>query len=269
MSNTASSPSVVPFRFESNEVRALNINGDPWFVAKDVCEVLEHSNYRMAVDGLDEDEKGVSKVYTPGGDQEMIIISESGLYTLIIRSNKPQAKPFRKWVTAEVLPSIRKTGGYYTLRDHGRTSRADIFHHRGPRSDSGLDIRYTLDLTKVITNPKRSTLALLERLTGVTVADLAAEFDRVGSIYRDKVEVMALLDRFATAHLIPDPAASVLFRDLYGLFLRWYGEHHLDGSFVPSAKAMAAWLDAHDYPRRKPGGNATVYGVALAGEVRP
>lgn len=266
MSTTASSPSVIPFRFESNEVRALSINGDPWFVAKDVCDVLEMGTEQVR--RLDEDEKGLRKVQTPGGDQEMIIISESGLYTLIIRSNKPQAKPFRKWVTAEVLPSIRRTGGY-NLGDHGRRSRADIFHHRGPRSDSGLDIRYTLDLTKVITNPKRQTLELLERLTGVTVADLAAEFDRVGSIYRDKAEVMALLDRFATAHLIPDPAASVLFRDLYGLFLRWYGEHQLDGSFVPSAKAMAAWLDAHDYPRRKPGGNATVYGVALAGEVRP
>jgi hypothetical protein len=73
---------------------------------------LEHSNSRMAIQSLDEDERGVSKVYTLGGPQEVTIISESGFYSLVIRSNKPQAKPFRKWVTSEVLPSIRKTGSY-------------------------------------------------------------------------------------------------------------------------------------------------------------
>ena len=103
---------VVPFYFQENEVRTVTIENEPWFVAADVCAVLEHSNTSVALSMLDDDEKGLRKVYTLGGEQEMLVISESGLYTLIIRSNKPQAKTFRKWVTAEVLPAIRKTGGY-------------------------------------------------------------------------------------------------------------------------------------------------------------
>ncbi len=104
---------VVPFRFESHEVRTLTIDGNPWFVAKDVCDVLEYANSRKALsDHLDDDEKGVTDCDTPGGKQQMAVINESGLYTLILRSNKPAAKPFRKWVTAEVLPAIRKTGFY-------------------------------------------------------------------------------------------------------------------------------------------------------------
>jgi len=104
--------SIQPFNFDGNDVRTLLIDEDIWFVAKDVCDVLELSNSRKTVQMLDEDEKGVTKAYTLGGIQELTIISESGLYTLIIRSNKPQAKPFRRWVTHEVLPTIRKTGSY-------------------------------------------------------------------------------------------------------------------------------------------------------------
>jgi prophage antirepressor-like protein len=254
----------VPFRFESHEVRGLNINGEPWFIAKDVCEVLEHTNHRMAVDGLDDDEKGVRKVYTLGGEQEMIVISESGLYTLIIRSNKPQAKPFRKWVTAEVLPSIRKTGAYIAPDAGGRKYSSFRHHHRTTAAPRGLDIRYTLDLTKIITKPSRQTLELLQRLTGVTVSDLAEVRGQVsGSPYSDREEIMALIDRFAMDHLMTDPQATVLFRDLYSRFVAWYGEQGFDGNYIPSLKAVSAWCDRHNYPRRKPSGRATVYGVTL------
>lgn len=95
-------------------IRVIDRDGEPWFVAKDICLILDHTNPSMAIQGLDDDEKGVSKVYTLGGTQEMAVISESGLYTLLVRSNKGVAKPFRRWVTHEVLPSIRKTGGYVT-----------------------------------------------------------------------------------------------------------------------------------------------------------
>ena len=93
-------------------VRVIMRLGDPWFVAKDVCDCLVITNVSQACQALDEDEKGICKVETLGGSQDMMLISESGLYTLIMRSNKPEAKVFRKWVTSEVLPSIRKTGGY-------------------------------------------------------------------------------------------------------------------------------------------------------------
>lgn len=93
---------------------ATNENGEPMFVAKDVCEVLGISKYRDALDRMDADERGSVRVDTPGGIQEVGAFTENGLYTVIIRSDKPEAKPFRKWVTSEVLPSIRKHGGYLT-----------------------------------------------------------------------------------------------------------------------------------------------------------
>lgn len=104
---------VTIYRYDENKpVRTLNLNGEPWFVLRDVCEVLGLGNSRMVADRLDEDEKGVSQIDTLGGVQNATIISESGLYNVILRSDKPEAKPFRKWVTAVVLPSIRKNGGY-------------------------------------------------------------------------------------------------------------------------------------------------------------
>lgn len=104
---------VFSFSQEKSPIRVQLIKGEPWFVAKDVCEVLEHSNHRMAVKSLDEDE--VSSVYlidTMGRKQETTIVSESGLYSLIFQSRKAEAKKFRKWVTSEVLPSIRRKGFY-------------------------------------------------------------------------------------------------------------------------------------------------------------
>lgn len=100
------------FNYQDNEVRTVEVNGEPWFVLKDVCAVLGIGNSRMVFDRLDSDEKGVSQIDTPGGLQNVNIVNESGLYNVLLRSDKPEAKPLRKWVTSEVLPSIRKTGSY-------------------------------------------------------------------------------------------------------------------------------------------------------------
>lgn len=114
------STAVRPFLFEDEHlVRITDRSGDPWFFAKDVCECLGIKNYRDAVEKLDGDEKGVALTDTLGGAQEQIIVSEGGLYTLILRSRQATTPGtmqhrFRKWVTSEVLPSIRKTGAYAT-----------------------------------------------------------------------------------------------------------------------------------------------------------
>ena len=105
------------FNFESDSIRTLAIDNEPWFVAKDVCDAIGLTNSRMSLIALDEDEKGVSLIYTPSGKQEMNIVSESGMYTLILRCRDAVKKGsiphrFRKWVTSEVLPTIRKTGKY-------------------------------------------------------------------------------------------------------------------------------------------------------------
>lgn len=106
--------SIQIFNYQNNEVRTVELNGEPWFVLKDVCGILSIGNAADVYARLDEDEKGVGQVDTLGGLQRMSIISESGLYNVILRSDKPEAKPFRKWVTSEVLPSIRKHGAYMT-----------------------------------------------------------------------------------------------------------------------------------------------------------
>ena len=101
------------FKYENNDVRTVEMNGEPWFVLKDVCGVLGLSNHKVTAQRLDRDE--VSQTYLTdsiGRKQETTVINESGLYSVILRSDKPEAKPFRKWVTSEVLPSIRKNGGY-------------------------------------------------------------------------------------------------------------------------------------------------------------
>ena len=94
-------------------VRAVSVNDEPYFVGRDVAEILGYSNPRKAmIDHVDAEDKGVTKCDTLGGTQEMTIINESGLYSLILSSKLPKAKEFKRWVTAEVLPAIRKTGGY-------------------------------------------------------------------------------------------------------------------------------------------------------------
>ncbi len=104
---------IVAFNFESHHVRvAMGTDMEPWFVASDVCAALTIGNSRMALDRLDDDEKGVSSIDTLGGKQDMAVVNESGLYSLILGSRKPEAKRFKRWVTHEVLPSIRKTGSY-------------------------------------------------------------------------------------------------------------------------------------------------------------
>lgn len=104
------------FNYQDKQVRTVEKDGEPWWVLKDVCEVLEMDTTQLkkVADRLEPDEKGRNLILTPGGKQETWIINESGLYNVILRSDKPQAKPFRKWVTSEVLPAIRKHGGYLT-----------------------------------------------------------------------------------------------------------------------------------------------------------
>ncbi|MCR4436197.1 MAG: Bro-N domain-containing protein [Clostridiales bacterium] len=112
------------FNYKGKEIRTVIKDNDPWWVAKDVCEVLEIDTTQTR--RLDEDEKGMCLIQTPGGKQEMTIVNEPGLYTLILGSRKPEAKEFKRWVTHEVLPSIRKTGIYSLNPNPNRSSYGDL-----------------------------------------------------------------------------------------------------------------------------------------------
>ncbi len=104
------------FNYQDNEIRTIEKEDGVWWVLKDVCQALgmDTAQLKKVADRLEEDEKGRNLIPTPGGNQESWIINESGLYNVIIRSDKPEAVPFRRWVTHEVLPSIRKHGAYMT-----------------------------------------------------------------------------------------------------------------------------------------------------------
>ena len=103
------------FNFRGQDVRTVIINNEPYFVGKDVAEILGYTNSRQALKNhVDEDDKGVSKCDTPGGKQDLVIINESGMYSLVLSSKLPQAKEFKRWVTSEVLPTIRKHGMFAT-----------------------------------------------------------------------------------------------------------------------------------------------------------
>lgn len=101
------------FDYENNHIRTITRDGEPWFVGKDVAEALGYKEpTKAAREKVDDEDRGISKIDTPFGIQEMLVINESGLYSLILSSKLPSAKKFKHWVTREVLPSIRKTGAY-------------------------------------------------------------------------------------------------------------------------------------------------------------
>lgn len=129
---------------EFGNSRYLLIKGEPWFAAKDICDVLNLTNSRKATAALDEDEKDVATIHTLGGPQQMTIVNETGLYNLIFQSRKPEAKAFKKWVTSEVLPSIRRNGYYINpnavLSIKERNAMMRNFHKELDRHITGEDV---------------------------------------------------------------------------------------------------------------------------------
>ncbi|UYG15798.1 BRO family protein [Brachybacterium huguangmaarense] len=163
----------MPFTYEGMPVRTVDVDGEVWFVASDVARVLDLGRTHDAVRGLDDDEKGAESIRTPGGEQLTTIVSEPGLYQLVMRSRKPEAKPFRRWIAHEVIPAIRRTGQYGAARE--------------------------------LTGPELMARALIE--ADVTIKQQAAELEAA----RPKVEVAErLLD--ATTDLSVQDAANALTR---------------------------------------------------------
>lgn len=146
---------VFTFNENNKPIRVELVDGEPWFVAKDVCDALGIENNRNATARLDEDEKGASIVRTPSGEQSMTTVNESGLYNLILQSRKPEAKKFRKWVTGEVLPSIRKTGRYEVAGQNGLAGQ------NGSAGQNGLVGQNGSAGNAVVVKPRRSRSELV------------------------------------------------------------------------------------------------------------
>lgn len=234
-----SATSLAPFAFDDSLVRVhADEAGNPWFVAKDVCKVLGLGNPRTSITLLDDDERGVHIVDTLGGAQEMATISESGLYSLTFRSRKPEAKRFRKWVTAEVLPTLRKTGGY-TVRSIGR-STGDA------ANASGLQFQYTEEALRL--RP-----AVRQRLWQDAMQ--AARLDNAGSdaaqewfnalcammvARRSGRDVWDDAAQFMDEHLEAAPGVSTPSGVIYVAFSLWWKRNNKGG--VPSRKFLAGVL---------------------------
>lgn len=100
------------FKYRGSPVRIYDIDGEPWFLAKDVCDILNHSDVSVAVSRLDDDEKLIQTIFVSGQRRQVLLINEPGLYSMVLTSRKPEARSFKRWVTHEVLPQIRRTGAY-------------------------------------------------------------------------------------------------------------------------------------------------------------
>lgn len=151
-------------------VRVIEREGEPWFVAADVCRALEINDTHKAVDRLDDDEKGRSSIPTLGGDQELLVVNEPGLYELVMGSRKPEAKAFKRWITHEVLPSIRKHGAYAT---------ADVIDSILADPDYGIRLLEELKAERernAVLQPKADYFdALVERNTLTGIRETAKE----------------------------------------------------------------------------------------------
>ena len=150
---------LVPFDYSGQQIRTVLVNDEPWFVAVDVCAVLGIRNPRDAARSLDEDEVGTADVIDAmGRTQQTVIISEPGLYALLARSRRPEARPFRRWVNHEVLPSVRRTGSYSVEQAR-------------PQSELDLIIASALEMKRMSERVEQAATAAVEAAQDARVAN--------------------------------------------------------------------------------------------------
>lgn len=257
--NTQSERNLVPFAFGENLVRSmLDEAGDPWFVAKDVCRVLEIEKYRDAVARLDEDERGSVLVDTLGGPQQMATISESGLYSLVFRSRKPEARAFSKWVRAEVLPTLRRTGTYTmpnAASGSGRYAMPDIPEMYGLKP--GLRQRVwqdALQTARLDDAGSEAAVAWFRQLCRMMTAGYVPS----GGAEEDTRRIV----QFAEEKCRADEHGRVNATRLYDAFTAWWC-----GKFdepVPSQHIFGRVMPTR-FARRKRGGKSVYFGLCLNG----
>lgn len=252
--------SVVPFYFQSHEVRTINIENNPWFVAKDVCDILGLEHITNALGRIPENHLTVIRLQSGGQMRDMKAVSEPGLYRLILRSDKPQAEPFMEWVTAEVLPTIRKTGSY-SLPKNDKRIYVNHAHSKTTNAPGGLDIRYTLDLGKVVANPTRRSIELLERLTGIQLADITLQDEKATDVsIAEVMEFYRLHCRFASGE-------KETFARVYAAYRTYSLSLGSIPAMVASKKRFSSLLGACGFTVAKMSGSAYLLDMRLIEEV--
>ncbi len=242
---------LVPFAFGDNMVRVhMDENGNPWWVAKDVCRVLELGNVTEATRNLDDDEKSIFRnpeVTSSGGNPNLLIISESGLYALVFRSRKPEAKAFSKWVRSEVLPALRKTGRYETPHT---TQENPI----GPEEETFGDDRFFSPAVLQLESSQR--IRLLEQATSMAkeegwgVHEMEEYFVRLctmtGKTKRDPKRER--IQRFIAQCMTRIPGQNLPFMRVYAAFYEWWEAN--ERGPVPGSKSLATELRRYFEPQK-------------------
>lgn len=238
---------LVEFAFDGSSVRVVMRDGEPWFVAADVAAVLGYSVASAMTRSLDEDEKGVQVLHTLGGAQEMSVINESGLYSAILRSQRPEAVAFRKWVTREVLPSIRKTGQYHTevaltrkevaARDLEAYHRAALLFGLSPNAaliaaDNAVAREYHLsfkDALGITLQAEDNEVPLLVSSIG-EILGIQGGVVRRGKIVNDALAGMGFQTKLSNGDWLPLEAGAPY------AFVSQTGKKHKDGTPVTQVK---------------------------------
>lgn len=269
------------FAYESSAVRTLDREGDPWFVATDIAKIL---GYKLATDMakmLDDDEKGMQNLHTLGGEQELLVISESGLYAAILKSRRAEAKKFRKWVTAEVLPSIRKTGAY--LDPNAAVSPAPTFLTGNPSHGADLVVAADRTFRSFMRAGRSAGLRLTDALRMAnrqtqarTGMDMLAEMGvDAGDVVRDApiAEGYGVSD-FAAAWLggaLPLPATVCRSAELYAAYAHWRALSGNEAAgivrFLPLLRASAPEVSSGTRHARADGRFFTVKAAWIPGAI--
>lgn len=235
-----------PFAFDDSLVRIYTDEaGDPWFVAKDVCSVLDIGKDRDAMTRLDEDERGSVVVDTLGGPQSVNTVSESGLYSLVFRSRKPEAKRFRKWVTSEVLPTLRKTGSY-TMGQEVPWAQMQAVRPAGRMRMMGLAVRLA-QLDGAGSDAALTWFGQLCQMTGQGVGDASREVTE---------DVRAFAEECCTTHA----GSRVRARAMYEAYVKWCARK---GETSTLSEAAFGYRLAGKFDKAKRGGKVYYMDVRL------
>lgn len=245
------------FAYSDNMVRTLEMDGEPWFVAKDIASILGFSQASDITKHLDDDEKGKTNCHTLGGNQIMQIINESGLYHAIFQSRKEEAQTFRRWVTGEVLPAIRRAGGYFA--DGGEIGRArkeaELARIREETAFSNARCRIYEEIAK----GKASDALKLSALTGRAVSRSLVR--RSASKPDHTAEIAVFCDKFCD--VTGRESDWMKLAELYGVYKEWTkGEIIKRQDFE---RALGRICDGVEFRARRPDGieTRTVFGMKL------
>nr|WP_138500989.1 BRO family protein [Nostoc sp. PA-18-2419] len=181
------------FNFESHDIRFVGTADNPWWVASDICKVLAIANVSDAVAKLDNDEKLVSLIPTSGQNREVLCINESGLYSLVLTSRKPQAKRFKKWLTSEVIPAIRKTGSYSSIAESQQSQLPAVTQSRlNELFATEASIRQQI---KDIENTLRAKQSELQEVSTALVNEAKAFYSANPEVFKQAILAKEILEK--------------------------------------------------------------------------